>query len=125
MQVIFLHIPATTQVEDLLRFAQSGAGAFFHRIIHRPVVHSVEILEITDPSTYTQEFHGLVTYASPALGERAISRLNGRKFRGRAVSVRAYNYRAPGDRRVTPRNQGLNRPEDRRRPNLVVKRRNL
>ncbi|MBF0256412.1 MAG: RNA-binding protein [Gammaproteobacteria bacterium] len=125
MQVIFCHIPARATVEELLHFAESGARSLLHRIRGKPVVLACEILEVLDKADGSCEFHGLVTYASPALGEKAIARLKTKKFFGLPVNVRPYNHRSPGDRRVVPRKQGLNRPDERRRSNQVIVRRGL
>jgi hypothetical protein len=122
MQVIFCHIPARVSLNELFLFAESGVRPFLP-FSRKPRVLDCEILEITHPKSLSQEFHGLVTFASPALAERAIRTLNGRKLGGKPITVRAYVHRRPGDRRVHQDTSGLNRPEDQRRQDLKTQKR--
>ncbi|MEO5342850.1 MAG: hypothetical protein H7842_05850 [Gammaproteobacteria bacterium SHHR-1] len=122
MQVIICHIPARIGLGELFAFAESGARSLL-RFSRKPAVVDCEILEITNRRDLSQEFHGLVTYASPADGERAIKALNGKRLAGKLVVVRAYVHRRPGDRRVTADTSGLNRPENQRRQDLIIRKR--
>jgi hypothetical protein len=122
MQVIFCHIPSKTSLSELVVFAQSGVKSLFS-FLRKPELVSFEILEIVDRDSLVEEFHGLVTYASPNDAEKAIEALNGKLLHGKPIKVRAYVHRSPGDRRVKAKTMGLNRPEENRRPNLDVRKR--
>ncbi|MBF0255368.1 MAG: RNA-binding protein [Gammaproteobacteria bacterium] len=122
MQVIICHIPSKTSLRDLILFAESGIKPFLP-FLPKPKIVGYEILEITDPASQEEEFHGLVNFAGTPDAQKAIKALNGKKLFGKTVEVRPYFHRSPGDRRVKRHNSGLNRPEDMRRQDLVIRKR--
>lgn len=119
MIVIFCRISTKASLNDLLAFAVSGSSSW-NPFSKAPEVSSCEILEVCNEETGEQEFHGLVKFQRAKDAEAAIKRLNGRKLMGKHVTVREYLHRSPGDQRVKPKTQGLNRPEERRREDLQV-----
>ncbi|MEO5343463.1 MAG: RNA-binding protein [Gammaproteobacteria bacterium SHHR-1] len=121
MILILCNIPSVSSLDDLRQFIEKYSKSW--NPLKRSVeVSGCEILEILDPTTGDRELHGLVNIPNFQQANAAIQRLNGRKLLGRPVRVREYVYRSPGDRRVNLRCQGLNRPEDRRRAQLKVRR---
>lgn len=122
MQVIFCNIPSKTSLGELVNFAQSGIRPILP-FLRKPQIVAYEILDITDKRKLLNEFHGLVTYANKIDAEKAIKALNGKKLHGKPIPVRTYVYRKPGDGRVKQNTQGLNRPDNQRREELVIKKR--
>ena len=122
MQVIFCNMPSKTTLHELATFARSGVRSVLS-ISRKEHIIGYEILDVLDKTDHHQEFHGIVTFASPAAGQKAIKALNGKKLHGKPLLVREYRYRSPGDQRVRKQSQGLNRPTDRRRDEIVVKKR--
>jgi RNA recognition motif-containing protein len=122
--VIFCNIPTKTTLSELLEFALYK-NDLVSRLMKRSVeIANYDILEVMDEQTGRQEFHGLVTYAHLKDAHRAIAKLNGKKLHGKPITVREFQHRSPGDRRIKPRAQGLNRPEERRRKQLQISSRN-
>ena len=122
MQVIFCNIPADTTIPELVEFAQSGVKSYLSFLKKNPIVN-YDFLDIKDDAEQRKEIHGLVTYATPEDGKRAIKSLNGKMLNGKPVRVKEYLSRSPGDKRINQSTQGLNRPEDRRRKKLEVHKR--
>jgi hypothetical protein len=122
MQVIFCNIPASTSLRDLVGFAQSGVRPLLP-FMRKPQIISYEILDITDKARVSNEFHGLVTYATPVDADKAVKSLNGKKLAGKKIAVRHFVHRSPGDKRVNAKAQGFNRPENQRREGLVIEKR--
>lgn len=119
MDLIFSNIPANTTHRDLFLFAQEGARSW-RPFARTPEITYCEILDIWDEDSGTVEYHGLVRFPDPEVAERALRRLNGRRFNGKKIFVREYLRRSPGDRRVTEDRLGRERPPERRRPNLKI-----
>lgn len=122
MQVIFCHIPSKTSLRELVQFAESTSKLSLP-FLRKPNVVSYEILEISDSSKLHNEFHGLVTYATPKDAEKAIKLLNGKKIGGKVIEVRPYVHRSPGDKRINRNSSGLNRPENLRRASISIHKR--
>lgn len=122
MQVIFCKLPPDTTLAELEAFAESGVKSYFALFKKSPII-SCDFLDIQDEDAQRREVHGLVNFASDEDGQRAIKALNGKTLHGRPIRVKEFLSRSPGDKRVNMENRGLNRPEDRRRKNLEVRKR--
>ncbi len=127
MDLFIDHIPGYTTPTDLYHFARKGARSWWQPF-NKPNIVSCEIMEVYDEESEEYEYHGIVTFKSPTVGESAIRRLNNQHLHGFHVRVREFSHRAPGDRRFrTPEPDQSDTPErrkpiDRRRPCLKVKR---
>ena len=87
--ILFIRkLPANTLPSELHHFVNPALkGGLF-----RPSgsVTKAELLMLRDTRDNTLEFHGLVHIDSEAAGRRAIKLLNGKRLKGRPVTVREY-----------------------------------
>jgi len=129
MWILVKQIDATTTERDLERFA---TRAFLPGWLPVPVrrhgaIKRCEILRITDRNTNSCEFYGLVRLEPVAKAQLLMQRLEGARFKGRAVEVKQFQRRiSQRDRRQSfnewrGTRQQDRRRQDRRRPDLQIK----
>jgi hypothetical protein len=120
MKLVFCNIPMSTNVQELIDFAESILKAGLGRFRETGIEHC-EIMEITDQDSLEVSYLGLMTFSNPDRGNRAIRALNGKKLMGKPIRVREYKHRTPGDQRIDTHTQGMNRPEERRSKNQQIR----
>ncbi|MGD2081489.1 MAG: hypothetical protein PVF91_00890 [Chromatiales bacterium] len=126
-------LPGASTRAELKQFVLQSAGGRFRLpfLSKRPVVHKVDILEVSDRETGRSELHGLLRVEPEKAGQDLIKRLRMRRFKGVRLDVHRYVRRSwTRDRRALNGHVGAmvdidsdRRSSDRRRYRLLVGRR--
>ncbi|MCB1852211.1 MAG: RNA-binding protein [Gammaproteobacteria bacterium] len=95
MRVIICSLPDSTTEREVRQFVLSAICSFLHRLLRRQNrINSIEIIEITDTTCCSTEYHAIVDFEQPDIALLAIKKLNGTKLKGAPVVVREYQTRS-------------------------------
>jgi RNA recognition motif-containing protein len=98
--VLFLrNLPIDFSRQDLKKFVQSELKkAGIRGTPLRSPCSNYTVLRITDRSSGTREYHGLVEIQPARIAMQAMEVLNGKMIAGKPVEVRRYRHRSPWGR---------------------------
>ncbi len=127
MRMFIRMIPPSVTSGELSRYIHKGTGGWLSRLFSsQGRVNRTSIIRVTNPSTHSVEYHGLVDYKSATSAQAAIKSLNRTILKGVPVEVRKFYHRSElRDRRTgqSDREHELFnelRKGDRRRSRLAV-----
>ncbi len=127
MRMFIRMLPPSVTSGELNRFIHKGAEGFWSRLFSsQGRINCMLIIRVTNQSTHSVEYHGLVDYKSATSAQAAIKSLNRTILKGVPVEVRIFHHRAElRDRRTwqSDREHELFndlRKRDRRRSRLAV-----
>lgn len=122
--IIFMRrIPSDTNKFEIKSFIEPALnGGLFTK---KGYINTIKILQITDSTRNTHEYHGLVRVEPDSAGARAIKQLNKQPINGKMIIVREYFHRCwQNDPRIRKNHSDIEfadrRKGDRRRKTLEV-----
>lgn len=125
MHVFIRSLPDSTTDREIRQFVQSAICSPLQRLLRRPNrITSIKIVEITNASSHSIEYHAIVEFELAQIAQMAIRKLNGSKLKNQSTVVRLFQTRSSyRDRRRRNSEVPLlaihnRRKVGRRRPNL-------
>ena len=95
MRVFICSLPDSTTEQEIRLFVMSAVCSPWQRLLRRHnKIASIEIIEITDESIHSTEYHAIVEFEQPEIAQLAIRKLNGSMFKARQIEVRLYQTRS-------------------------------
>lgn len=95
MSVFIGSLPESTTEREIRQFVLSGICSPLQRLLRRQNrITSIEIIEITDESAHSIEYHAIVEFEQEHISQLAIKRLNGDKLKNQPITVRLYQTRS-------------------------------
>lgn len=92
MMIILVRIHANTTKKDINNFMSPVLkGGMFQKTGY---IERIKFMVLKDGANNILESHGIVTIDSEVAGERAILKLNRKKFKGKYIAVRKYHIRS-------------------------------
>ncbi|MEJ1297629.1 MAG: RNA-binding protein [Candidatus Sedimenticola sp. (ex Thyasira tokunagai)] len=130
-KIFIRKLPDNTRRQDLVRFIQQGlrSSLFGLSFLPHDELGDCHIIQITNKSAGTVEYHGIAEIFTAQDINGVIQRLNGKKLKRRPLEVHQYFHRSPhNDRRnhlsfTDPSGDAERRDSDRRRPHLFIQKR--
>ncbi|MCB1830095.1 MAG: RNA-binding protein [Gammaproteobacteria bacterium] len=95
MRVFICSLPESTTEQEIRQFVLTAICSPLQRLLRRHNrITSLEIIEITNLSTHSTEYHAIVEFEQPQIAELAIKKLNGGKLKNQPIKVRQYQTRS-------------------------------
>lgn len=101
MDLFFSHISKDVRPEDLHHFVMDTLKTF-GLPIGIPPIDRCEILEVYDKEQQTYEYHGVVIFQDPTMGQRAMKKLSNKLLKGQYVQMREFYQRSNNNQQPLP-----------------------
>jgi len=95
MSVFISSLPESTTEREIRQFVVSVICSPLQRLLRRQNrITSIEIIEITDESSRSTEYHAIVEFDQEHISQLAVKRLSGNKLKDQPITVRLYQTRS-------------------------------